>query len=130
MECITQFNVLQTQIISITQEICISVGNPIFEFASIYLAYRGYGELDHNAVSEFLKIDWDTCQYILDTLFKLYFADKDEAYIQDVINRARVVGYTRMLRRTIKRHPEKEDLIKYTREQLIDCVNKVDSLAI
>ena len=108
----------------------LSVGNPIFEFASIYLAYRGYGELDHNAVSEFLKIDWDTCQYILDTLFELYFADKDEAYRQDVLNKARTIGYTRMLRRTIKRHPEKEDLIKYTREQLIDCVNKVDSLAI
>ena len=108
----------------------LSVGNPIFEFASIYLAYRGYGELDHKAVSEFLKIDWDTCQYILDKLFELYFADKDEAYRQDVLNKAMTVGYTRMLRRTIKRYPDNEELIKYCKDRLIEYVNKVDSLAI
>ncbi len=108
----------------------LSVGNPVFEFASIFLAYRGYGELDPKAVTEFLKIDWDTAGYILDELFKQYFDDKDDAYREEALNKAKVIGYTRMLRRTIKRHPENTELIEHTKKQLIDYVNKVDSLAL
>ncbi|MBQ1740422.1 MAG: anti-sigma factor antagonist, partial [Erysipelotrichaceae bacterium] len=37
----------------------LSTGNPIFEFASIFLAYRGFGELDQKEVTNFLKIDWE-----------------------------------------------------------------------
>ena len=108
----------------------LAVGNPIFEFASIFLAYEGYGELDHKLVEEFLKIDWDTAQYILHKLIDLYFEDKDEKYREDVLNKAKVVGYTRALRRTIKRHPDEKELIEHYKKELIDCVEKVDSLEI
>ena len=108
----------------------LSRGNPIFEFASIYLAYRGYGELDHSAVEDFLKIDWDLAGYILDKLFEFYFDDKDDAYRASVLEKAKVIGYTRMLRRTIKRHPENTALIDYCKEKLIELVDKTDSLAI
>lgn len=108
----------------------LAVGNPVFEFASIYLAYRGYGELDHSKIEEFLKIDWDTAGYILDELFKLYFADKDDEYRKQALEKAKVIGYTRMLRRTIKRHPEQTELIAYTKEKLIEAINSVDSLAL
>lgn len=108
----------------------LAVGNPVFELASIYLAYRGYGELDHTAVSEFLKIDWDTAGYILDKLVDMYFEGKDEAYKQEAMDKARVLGYTRMLRRTIKRHPDDTALIEHSRKNLIELVDKVDSLAI
>ena len=108
----------------------LATGNPVFEFASIYLAYRGYGELNHKDVEDFLKIDWETASYILEKLFELYFEGKDEQFINDAMDKAKVVGYTRMLRRTIKRHPEKTDLIEYTRNKLIEYVNKVDSLAL
>lgn len=108
----------------------LAVGNPVFELASIYLAYRGYGELDHTAVSEFLKIDWDTAGYILDKLIDMYFEGKDEAYKQEAMDKARVLGYTRMLRRTLKRHPDDTALIEHSRKNLIELVDKVDSLAI
>lgn len=108
----------------------LATGNPVFEFASIFLAYRGYGELDHKDVEDFLKIDWDTAGYILDKLFDLYFEGKDEEFKKQALLKAKVVGYTRMLRRTIKRHPEKTDLIEHTRKELIECVNAVDSIAL
>ena len=108
----------------------LATGNPIFEFASIYLAYRGYGELDHTAVEKFLKIDWDTAGYILDKLIDLYFEDKDDDYKKEVMEKARVVAYTRSLRRTIKRTPDQTELIDYYKKQLIECVDKVDSLAV
>ena len=108
----------------------LSTGNPIFEFASIYLAYKGYGELDHSLVENFIKLDWDTTNYTFEKLIDLYFEDKDETYKNEVKEHARVIGYTRALRRTIKRHPESVDLIEYYRKQLIELVDKTDSLAV
>lgn len=108
----------------------LSTGNPIFEFASIYLAYKGYGELDHSLVENFIKLDWDTANYTFEKLIDLYFEDKDETYKNEVKEHARVIGYTRALRRTIKRHPESVDLIEYYRKQLIELVDKTDSLAV
>lgn len=108
----------------------LSVGNPIFEFASIFLAYRGFGELDQKKVTDFLKIDWDIAQYILKKLFDDYFEGEDEAYKEGVLNKAKVIGYTRALRRTIKRLPDETELIEHYKKQLIDYVNKVESLSI
>ena len=108
----------------------LAVGNPIFEFASIYLAYIGYGELDHSLVEDFIKLDWETANYTFYKLVDLYFEDKDEEYKKDVIEKARVVGYTRALRRTIKRHPERVEHIEHYRKELVDLVAQTESLAI
>jgi len=108
----------------------LSVGNPIFEFASIFLAYRGFGEIDPDNIREFLMIDWDTAGYILDKLMDYYFDDKDEAYKTEVMNRARTIGYNRILRRTIKRTPDEKEKIEHYYNQLLEFVEKVDSLAI
>ena len=108
----------------------LSTGNPIFEFSSIYLAYKGYGELDHSFVEDFIKLDWDTANYTYDKLVDLYFDDKDEQYKKDVKAHAQVVGYTRALRRTIKRYPERVEHIEYYKKQLIDLVKVTDSLAV
>ena len=106
----------------------LSVGHPVFEFASIYLAYRGFGEVDHNRVEKFLKLDWDTAGYVWEKLIDLYFEDKDDAFKQEVITKAKTIGYARMLRRTIKREPENTALIELSKNNLIECVNKIDSL--
>lgn len=107
----------------------LSVGNPVFEFASIYLAYRGYGEVNKDDVEKFLKLDWDLAQYILDKLFDYYFEGKDEEFKKQAYKKAQVIGYTRMLRRTLRRHPDNTELIEYTKKRLIEVVNEVDSLA-
>ena len=106
----------------------LSVGHPIFEFASIYLAYVGYGEVDHNKVTDFIKMDWDTAGYVWNKLVDLYFEDKDEAFKESVKEKAMTIGYTRMLRRTIKREPDNRALVDHSLKQLIAFVDKVDSL--
>ena len=108
----------------------LSVGNPIFEFASIFLAYRGFGEIDPGNIQEFLMIDWDTAGYILEKLFDYYFDDKDEAYKAAVMDKARTIGYTRILRRTIKRTPDEKEKIDHYYKRLLEFVDKVDSLEI
>ncbi|MCR4854722.1 MAG: anti-sigma factor antagonist [Erysipelotrichaceae bacterium] len=103
-------------------------GHPIFEFASIYLAYQGFGELDKREIEDFLKIDCDLAKEIMDKLFRFYFEDKDEAFIESVISKARVISYTRILRRTLKRRPDEQELIDHYMKQLIEYVDKNDSL--
>lgn len=106
----------------------LSVGHPVFEFASIFLAYRGFGEVDHDRIENFLKLDWDTAGYVWEKLVQLYFDGKDEEYINNVKEKAKVIGYARMLRRTIKREPDNKALIDHSLKNLIECVNKVNSL--
>ena len=108
----------------------LSVGNPVFELSNIYLAYHGFGELNHDNVSKFLKLDWELAQKVLDLSFKFYFIDKDEAYIEDCLNKAKVVGYTRLLRRTIRREKDNTEFIEYLKARLIETTNSVDNLTI
>ncbi len=108
----------------------LSVGNPIFEFASIFLAYRGFGEVDPNNIQEFLMIDWDTAGYILEKLMDYYFDDKDEAYKAEVLDKAKTIGYTRILRRMIKRTPDEKEKIEHYYKKLLEYVDKVDCLEI
>ena len=106
----------------------LSEGHPIIEFASIYMAYRGYGELDHDKIEKFLEIDWDLAGYILEKLLEFYFDGKDKTFIEDVLNKAKVIGYTRGLRRTIKRDPDNLELIGHYKKQLIGLIDQVDTL--
>ena len=98
------------------------------EFASIYLAYCGFGELNHDNITNFLKIDWDLAQQIMAKLFDFYFEGKDEDFKASVLEKAKVLGYARVLRRTIKRDPDNKEYIDYYRKQLIDYVAKTDTL--
>ena len=61
---------------------------------------------------------------------KKYLGTDDEVICQEVENKARVIGYTRLLRRTVRR-PDEEgaaEKIAYYKQQLIDVIGKVDSL--
>ena len=107
----------------------LAVGHPVFEFASIYLAYQGYGEVDHRKVSDFIKLDWDSSAYLWHKLIDLYFDDKDEKFKEDVKDKARLIGYIRCLRRTLKREPENIALIEHSKKSLIELANKLDSLS-
>ena len=81
-------------------------------------------------IEDFLMIDYDTAVYILHKLVDDYFDDKDEAYREEIMNKAKVIGYARALRRTIKRTPDQKELIEHYKKQLIEYVDKTDSLAI
>jgi len=103
----------------------IAVGHPIFEFASIYNAYQGYGIYEHDRVENFMKVSWDVATNIWIKTAKFYYGVDD---ITDVENKAKVVGLTRVLRRTLKREPEKTEMIAKVKEELYKAIDNVDSL--
>ena len=108
----------------------LSTGNPVFEFANIFLAYDGYGELDHSITEKFMGLDWDTCLYVCNKTFEFYFSGKSKEEIELNKHKSMVVGYTRALRRTIKRLSDQKDLIEHYTKRLIEEINSVDNLTI
>ena len=107
----------------------LSTGNPVFEFANIFLAYGGYGELDHSITTEFMGLDWDTCIYLFNKTIEFYFEGKDPKEVELNKHKAMVVGYTRALRRTIKRLKDKTELIEHYKKHLIEEIDAVDDLS-
>ena len=105
----------------------IAVGNPIFEFGCIYNAYQGFGITDHTRIEKFLKLSYDTATEIFTRTVQLYFGVDD---ITDVLNKCKVVGLTRVLRRTLKREPENTELIEESKKQLLEAIDAVDSIII
>ena len=79
-------------------------GNPIFELASIYNAYVGYGAIDHSRIKDFLGIDFEKSSAFWRKSLELYLGTTDEAVLQSVEDKAKIIGYTRIMRRTIRRN--------------------------
>jgi len=107
------------------------LGDPIFEFGSIYNAYVGFSELDHDVSQNFLGIPHETAEYIWKRTLELYFDTTDEQKLAEIEKKAVLMGQTRILRRTIRRlsgTPEGEAQIECSRNHLLELVPQVDSL--
>ncbi len=104
------------------------VGHPVFEFGSVFLANKGFGELDHSVTEKFLGIPYELTLQIWRKTLEKYFDTTDDAAVAAYENKAMVLGYTRLLRRTIRRDPENTELINHCKQCLSDLLTKVDSL--
>lgn len=107
------------------------LGHPVFEFASIFLAYVGFGEVNHENTQQFLGIPYEMGVEFWQKTLRLYFNTDDEAKCEEIANKARIVGYARLMRRTIRRNgntPEGQAIIANCREQLAKLLPVVDTL--
>ncbi len=108
------------------------MGHPVFEFASIFLAYLGFGELDHSVAESFLGVSYETCQAIWERTLRLYFGTEDAARLDDVAAKAKVIGYARLLRRTLRRRRLETDagqaVIDNCKARLAELLPRTDTL--
>ena len=106
------------------------VGHPVFEFGSMYNAFVGFSELDHNEIVRFMGYDYDTAKRFWRMSLRRYLGTDDEALCDEVENKARVIGHTRLLRRTVRRLNEEgaKEKIAYYKKKLIEVIDKVDTL--
>ena len=106
------------------------MGHPIFELGSMFNAFVGYAELDHDNMMEFFGYSFETAGEFWKTSLQTYLGTKDEGIYQKVAEKAMVLGYTRMLRRAVRRPNDADSPAKIARckEMLKILVNKVDSL--
>ena len=106
------------------------MGHPVFEIASMFNAFVGYGEINEKNIFDFYGFSYETAGKFWDMSLKMYLGTDDEAVCQSVAEKAMVIGYTRMLRRAIRLSEDPESPAKIARcqEMLGILLNKIDTL--
>ena len=110
----------------------LSVGHPVFELASIYNALIGFSELDHSVVRRFQGFDFETARTFWRKALAAYLGTDGEAALRAVEDKARIVGYTRLLRRSLRRNLQgtpsgRAEFDHWTRE-LTELLERTDTL--
>ena len=91
------------------------MGHPIFELASMFNAFVGYSELNHQNTMNFYGYRFEDSVRFWNMALKMYLGTEDEAVCRDVAEKAMVIGYTRMLRRALRRPEENDSKAKIAR---------------
>ena len=107
-------------------------GHPVFELASMFNAYVGYSDMDHSIVQSFLGISWETAAEFWNKSLRLYLDGADEAAVKAVEEKAMIVGYTRIMRRSIRRNGLNTEAgrreIENCKQKLAELLSRVDAL--
>ena len=106
------------------------MGHPVFELGSMFNAFVGYSELDHSNMMDFFGYSFETAGKFWNAALKMYLGTDDEAVCKSVEEKAMIIGYTRMLRRAVRRPNEADSPAKIERckEMLAQLLGKVDTL--
>lgn len=105
------------------------MGHPIFELGSMFNAFVGFSEIDHEVTPRFLGISHEVAVTFWHRALAMYLGTENEERLNEVENKARVIGYMRLLRRTIRRsEPNREQLIAFYKEQLVSLLTTIDEL--
>ena len=106
------------------------MGHPIFELGSMFNAFIGYAEHDHENVMEFFGYSFETAEKFWQLALQKYLGTEDEAVCRMVAEKAMVIGYLRMLRRAIRRSQDAESPVKIARckEMLAKLLGEIESL--
>ncbi len=106
------------------------MGHPVFEIGSMFNAFVGYSELDHQNMMDFFGYSFETAGRFWNLALEMYLGTDDRAVCQSVAQKAMVIGYTRMLRRALRRpnDPDSPAKIARCKEMLATLLNQVDCL--
>ncbi|MBQ1994941.1 MAG: anti-sigma factor antagonist [Clostridia bacterium] len=105
----------------------LAVGHPVLELGSMYNAYVGFGELDKSGVEDFFGFDIETAKRFWRLSLARYLGTDDEKAIDDVENKAKIIGYMRLLRRCLRRNAD-ETTVNHYKANLTEALDKVDTL--
>lgn len=107
-------------------------GHPIFELASMYMGFRGFGEINPKSTEEFIHVTYETAGKIWYSALKFYLGTDDTARIKEVENKAMVIAYTRLMRRTIRRNgfetENGKQVIENCRKHLAEVLPTLETL--
>lgn len=124
--------VLQGDEVLIIDMDTLAVGHPIFEFASIYNSFQGYSEYDHSIIKDFQGFDYETATEFWYKVLAEYLGTQSKTKIHELEDKSRIVGYARMIRRSIRRHGLETEKgraeIELWRSRLIELLERVDTL--
>lgn len=109
-------------------------GNPVFELAQMYNGYCGFSYLDHNISMKFYGVSHEIVSAFWKKSLSLYLGTDDEKKIAEVEKKAMVIGFTRILRRAVRKmkpgSEEQTATMENARNILAQLLEEVDSLAV
>lgn len=109
------------------------MGHPIFEFACMYMSYIGFDEATPENVLKFLGFPMEKSVKIWKSSIAEYFGTEDEQLLTDIENKSIIIGYIRLLERTLRTNKvsaePKEQRIERCKKHLIETIPLVDSLS-
>ena len=107
-------------------------GHPIFELASMYNAYCGFTEFEAEKGVNFLGISHALSAEIWRKSLCMYFDTDDSEFLDGINDKAKLLGYVRLMRRFIRRQgletKEERHRIDMYREMILELLDRVDSL--
>ena len=105
----------------------LAVGHPILELGSMFNAFVGFGELNKSGIEDFFGFGSDTAHRFWRLSLARYLGTDDENAIIDAENKAKVIGYMRLLRRCLRRDAD-EVTVNHYRKNLTEALDKVETL--
>ena len=105
----------------------LAVGHPVLELGSMFNAFVGFGEVDRVGSEKFFGFDYETANRFWYLSLAKYLGTDDERTITEVENKAKIIGYMRLLRRCLRRDGD-ETTVNHYREKLIEVLDKVESM--
>ena len=110
----------------------LAVGYPIFELASMFNSFVGYSEYDHETIKKFQGFDFETGSAFWHKALAAYLETNCEIKIREVEDKARIIGYTRMIRRSIRRKGLETEAgraeIELWKRELLELLERTDTL--
>ena len=106
------------------------MGHPVFELGSMVNAFIGYSELNPQNALDFFGFTHETAEKFWRLILRMYIGTEDEEVCRSVEEKAMIIGYTRMLRRAIRRSEEADSPVKIARckEMLAKLLEKTESI--
>ncbi|MBR0397194.1 MAG: anti-sigma factor antagonist [Eubacterium sp.] len=110
----------------------LAVGHPVFEFAFMFNAFLGYNELTPEGLLDFLGFSYELAERFWKKALAQYLETDDPARIQEVTDKARVIGSLRMIRRFLRRdglnNPDDRRYIDHWLAAMTEMIEKYDEL--
>lgn len=112
----------------------LSHGNPVFDLATTYSAYVGYGAARPSKIDNFLGVSHTVTAQLWDLILHGYFADLDEEQIRKEEDKIRLVSALRLMGQP-RRHgkentPEGQETIATYKKIIDELLPHVDELAL
>lgn len=107
-------------------------GHPVIELGYMYNAYCGFIELDEREGTEFIGLSAPDARAFWKKQLRCYFDTEDESFLASVENKARIAGYTKLMRYVLRKvgmDTEKgKKQAEYLKSQLKTLTESVDTL--
>ena len=110
----------------------LSTGHPIVELSDLYYFYVILGDDDPLVIERFMGFSYNTSLRFMRQFLMNYLETENEERVNEVAEKASLIGYSRLIRRIRKqRKPSDEDnkLVQHCIERIAALTMKLDSLS-